>query len=402
MKKKKRKLKTWVKGTFIIFLIAILAGSSYLIYDNVFKGNNDSTKVEENNDQKEPVVEEVKEEVYELSMVMVGDALIHDGVYHDARNYGNGTYDFTGQIELIKPIIKEYDLAFYNQETILGGVELGLSGYPRFNSPYEVGDAFIDAGFNMVSLATNHTMDKNEQGVLNSCAYWEKQEGVVTAGSYCSKEDRDEVKVYEKNGITYGFLAYTYGTNGIPVPSGKEYLVNVYSNELAKSDIEKVRDKVDVLFVSMHWGIEYTNKPVQSQIDQANYLASLGVDVIIGHHPHVVEPITWIDDTLVIYSLGNFISAQANDLDYNKLVGLMTSIDITKTVKGEEVEIVIDNINNELLYTYYSLPSWRNYKVVPFSQMTTNYNYDYKRLYEKYSAVIKMYDETLPVNAILE
>jgi len=152
----------------------------------------------------------------------------------------------------------------------------------------------------------------------------------------------------------------------------------------------------------MHWGIEYTNKPVQSQIDQANYLASLGVDVIIGHHPHVVEPITWIDDTLVIYSLGNFISAQANDLDYNKLVGLMTSIDITKTVKGEEVEIVIDNINNELLYTYYSLPSWRNYKVVPFSQMTTNYNYDYKRLYEKYSAVIKMYDETLPVNAILE
>ena len=307
-------------------------------------------------------------------------------------------------MELIKPIVSTYDLAFYNQETILGGVELGLSNYPRFNSPYEVGDAMIDAGFNLVNLATNHTLDKNAKGVTNSCNYW-KDKDVYHVGSYCSEEDQNNIPIkaidaYYENGsfygITYALLGYTTSTNGIPMPSDGDYYVNVYSKELVKKHVEQVRDKVDLLMVSMHWGTEYTHYPTSGQKEIANYLASLGVDIVIGHHPHVVEPVTYIDDTLVIYSLGNFISSQYQDEFYNKMVGLMTSVDITKDSETGEIEL--SNVNNELLYTYYK--NWKGFKVVPFSQMNSTYLSNYKEVYQKYANVVKMYDDEMPVVAL--
>lgn len=333
-----------------------------------------------------------------ISLVMVGDGLIHSSVYNDA--YTDGVYDFKSQIELIKPIVQNYDLAFYNQETILGGTEIGLSDYPTFNSPWEFGDAMIDAGFNIVNLASNHTMDRGETAILKSCEYW-KDKDVLTAGSYCSKEEAEKIIIKEKNGIKYTMLAYTYGTNGISVPSGKEYLVNLYSDEKVKADIEKVRDKVDLLLVSMHWGTEYMSEPTEEQKREAEYLSKLGVDIIIGTHPHVIEPVTYIDNTLVIYSLGNFISAQSTNNDYNTMVELMTSVDITKTTKGKKSNIKLENLNNELLYNYYKKDSkWYDFKVIPFSQMNENYNSDYKRLYDKYGKIVKMYDENMPLKEI--
>ena len=326
---------------------------------------------------------------------MVGDALIHSSVYNDAYDKHTKSYDFTKQVSLIKPIVSKYDIAFYNQETILGGTELGLSNYPRFNSPYEVGDAMIDAGFNVVNLATNHTLDVGSKGVMNSCAYWAKHDDILTAGSYCSKEDQQTIKTATKNNISYALLSYTESTNGIPVPKGQEYLVNVYSDELAKKQIEEIRDKVDVLIVSMHWGEEYTHTPTNFEKEKAKYLASLGVDIIIGTHPHVVQPVEWIDNTLVFYSLGNFISAQRQNENYNKMVGLMPSLTITKTVNESGTKIKIDNIQNELIYTYYK--NFRDFKVIPFSQMTSEYLSNYENIYERYAKVIKNYDDTMPV-----
>lgn len=352
----------------------------------------------ETKDETKTEKSEIKEETNKLSLVMVGDALLHSSLYNDG--YKNGTYDFTSQLELIKPIVEDYDLAFYNQESILGGTSIGLSDYPTFNSPQEFGDAMLDAGFNLVSLANNHTLDRGETAVINSCEYWNSKENVLSAGSYCSEEEADEIEIFEKNNITYTLLAYTYGTNGISVPEGKDYLVNLYSDEKVKSDIEKVRDKVDVLLVSMHWGTEYQTEPSAEQKRQAEYLASLGVDIIIGTHPHIIEPITFIDDTLVIYSLGNFISAQSTNNDYNTMVELMTSVDIVKKTKGKKTSITLENLNNELLYNYYKKGSkWYDFKVIPFSKMNTDYNSDYKRLYDKYSSVVKMYDENIKVKA---
>ena len=210
-------------------------------------------------------------------------------------------------------------------------------------------------------------------------------------------------------------LNYTYGTNGIKVPEGKEYLVNVWPctgsdprvdtkyqeyKIKVKEDIDRVRDKVDVLIVSMHWGIEYTHTPTKYQEDMANYLSSLGVDIIIGTHPHVVMPITYIDDTLVIYSLGNFLSAQETNVDYNTTVGLLSTVKITKYIdKDNNSSIKLSDQNNELIYTYSK--NNNDYKVIPFSNSDIKmYLNDYERVYNKYASVIKSMNNDIEVNSI--
>lgn len=397
VKKKRKKIKKSVKFVFCLGFLCLISGILLQVYNFSTAKNNDK---KDTPSLKKKKVQEEKEKVYNASLVMVGDALIHSAIYADARG-ANNTYDFKPMLENIKPIVQNYDLAYYNQETILGGKELGLSNYPRFNSPYEVGDAFIDAGFNLVSLATNHTMDKNEQGVLNSLNYWSLKSDIYTAGSYSSFEDRDRVRYKEVNGIKYALLSYTTWTNGLNTPKGKEYLNNVYSDELAKNDIERVRDKVDVVMVAMHWGIEYSLGISDNQVEIANYLSSLGVDIIIGAHPHVVEPIEFINDgkTLVIYSLGNFISDQ---IGIERLTGLMVSLNIKKTVYKGDTTVKIESPKAELLYTKSNSYGKRNFKVYPYSQLNNTILPNYKSYYEKYKSVITSKYPDLEVAALSE
>lgn len=324
---------------------------------------------------------------YSARIFMVGDALIHSSIYHDAIQ-SDGSYDFRSMLELIKPIALKYDLKYYNQETILGGASLGYSNYPRFNSPQEVGDAFIDAGFNLVSLATNHTMDKGETGVINSVNYWKSKEGVVYSGQWLSYEERDAVNVYEINGIKYAFFSYTTWTNGLNTPYGKDYLNNVYSDEKAKTDIDKVRDIVDVIIVAMHWGTEYSHGVSQSQTNIANYLSSLGVNLIIGAHPHVVEPVEYINNgkTLVIYSLGNFISDQVG---IERLTGLMMEVTIKKVVDiDDSVTVSIEKPKAELIYTKSNYSRNRDFKVYPYLQLDNTILPNYMGYYEKYKQIV--------------
>ena len=408
MRRRKKKLKL---GNIFIAVSLVILFSLVLIYF-LSGANSKNLQQEVKKDNKLQENKKEKEQEYQASMVMVGDNLIHSSIYKDASD-GNGGYDFRKMYELVKPIIQKYDIAYYNQETVLGGKELGVSDYPTFNSPQEVGDAMIDAGFNLVSLASNHTMDSGEKAILASREYWDSTSDVLAVGSYSSVDDRNKVRIVTKNNIRYTMLNYTYGTNGISVPSGKEYLVNVWPTNLeindvekdtqyqeykkqVKKDIEQVRDSVDVLMVAMHWGVEYTDEATEYEKDMASYLASLGVDIIIGAHPHVIQPVTWIDKTLVIYSLGNFISAQYQTDDYNKMVGLMTSLEIKKKVKGKDVTISISNVDNDLVYTYYK--NWRGFKVVPFSSSEiANYLPDYKRVHDKYAKVVKKYDNNISV-----
>ena len=325
-----------------------------------------------------------------FDLVMVGDALIHYGVYRDAKT-SDGGYDFKPMLENMKPIISQYDLAYYNQETILGGTELGLSSYPMFNSPYEVGDAFIDCGFDLVSLATNHTMDKGEKGVLSSVSYWKNHPDIITSGQWSSEEERNEVRIYEKNGIKYAFFSYTMWNNGLNTPAGKSYLSNEYSEEKAKADIEKVRDKVDVVIVAMHWGTEYSLGVSSAQAHEADYLSSLGVDLIIGAHPHVVEPVEYINDgkTFVIYSLGNFISDQDG---VERLTGLMAEVSILKidNIDGTSSSFVI-NPKAELVYTGANRPGNTynsNFKLYTYSSLNDTILPGYQNYYAKYKDVV--------------
>lgn len=338
------------------------------------------------------------EKVYTASIVMVGDALFHK-ILATNNKTSNG-YDFKGMFKYIKEIVEPYDLAYYNQETLLGGSEYGVYGYPQFNSPQEVGDAFIDAGFNLVSLANNHTMDRyyttGGKTINSSLNYWKNKSennNVITAGSYSSQSERDEVKVYEVNGIKYGFLAYTDVSNGINPPSGKGYLVNTYSDSIAKYDVLKLKDKVDLIIVSMHWGQEDTHNPNTRQKNIANYLSSIGVNLIIGMHSHVIQPVTYVNDTLVFYSLGNFVSNQTN---IDNRTGLMANLEIKKSVYHGETHISFNNISGELIYN----TRYEKYMVYPYSKLTNSILNDYKNNLSKYNNYINMYSKTLSLKGL--
>ena len=398
--KRKRKKRILPKITIVLLLIVgIYFGYNELSNNNNI--NNDSKINIDNNNSSTSI-----------SLIMAGDNLINDKLYNTAKK-DDGSYDFKSMYSYIKDIVKNYDLAYYNQETILGGSEIGVSSYPAFNSPYEVGDATIDAGFNLVSLATNHTLDRGEKAIINSLNYWNNKSNVLTSGSYLSNNDRNKINIKEVNNITYTMLNYTYGTNGIKVPEGKEYLVNIWpcnSNnpdndtkyqeykKTVKEDIERVRDKVDLLIVAMHFGVEYTHVPTKYQIDMAEFLSSLGVDIIIGTHPHVIMPITYINDTLVIYSLGNFLSAQDTNNDYNTTVGLLSSIKITKNIdKDNNTSIKLSDLNNELIYT----TNKDGYKIIPFSNLNIkDYLNDYERVYNKYANIVRSIDSSININSL--
>lgn len=396
VKRRKRKINKYKLSVFILLLIIIILIPVYLITNN----NN----IKDNTSNFDSKLPEKKEEIYTANMIMVGDALAHDRLYNDA--YNGNTYDFKPYLKYIKEKVSTYDIAYYNQETILGGVSIGLSSYPSFNSPQELGDAMIDAGFNLVSLATNHTLDRGKKAVLLSREYWNKQTGVKAVGSYSSEEEKEQIEstILTTNNITYAMLNYTYGTNGIPVPTGEDYLVNLWDDtnnyenykKTVEKDINNLRDKVDVLIVAMHWGREYTHEELPIQKKTAEYLSSLGVDIIIGTHPHVIEPVEYVGDTLVFYSLGNFISAQTSDScnNYKCFVGLMSSLTITKTIKDNSSEIKIDNIKNELIYTYHN--NYKDYLVIPFSNpIIKDYLQDYENVYNKYSEIVKSNDERI-------
>lgn len=347
-------------------------------------------------EEQDPVIQLPPEpEEYSFSMIMAGDSLIHSAVYADA--YDGSSFDFSGMLTSIKPIVEKYDLAFINQETIIGGKNLGYSSYPRFNSPEQIGDNLIDAGFDIFNLANNHTLDMGEAGMLNSLAYWDTKD-VITVGMNASFEERDIIPTYEKNGITYAILGYTTVTNGLRVPSGKEYYLNIYDSERVASDIAKVRDKVDIVMVSMHYGSEYTHTPTFEQTEIANYLASLDVDIVIGHHPHVIQPITYIDDTLVIYSLGNFLSGQ---IGMNKQIGMLASLEVHKVVDGDNVSITIENVRGDLIYTHYTYSStygYRNYYVYPFNELNDSILPNYKTYEADYGSIIGEYNSDILVN----
>lgn len=333
-------------------------------------------------------------ERYSLDLFMVGDALLHGAV-----NYAASTpegYDYSGMLDSLLPILSGYDLKYYNQETILGGDDLGISSYPRFNTPQAFGDYMIDdLGFNMVSLANNHALDMGEDGIQNSLAYWQ-QKKVFLAGCNESAQAEQMIDVYELNNISFAFLSYTYGTNGLVAPQGKEYLVNVYDEETLKNDVSKAKEMADVVIVSMHWGEEYQHDPSDEQQRLAKLIADSGADIIIGSHPHVIQPVVWIDDTIVYYSLGNLISAQDS---LPSLIGMMGSVKITKSVIDGVVDIEISQPKADLLYTYYT-NDYSFFKVYTFDELNEDILPDHEKIYQEYSAIIQKLDDSIIVGGI--
>lgn len=274
-----------------------------------------------------------------VSFSGVGDNLIHETVYLDALT-SDGSYDFTKMYEDVADDMRKSDIAFINQETILGGSELGLSGYPSFNSPSEIASDLKESGFNLVNLATNHTLDRGLSGIVNELNTFSSVKGMVVDGAYTSQEAYDTIPTFEVKGITFSFLAYTYGTNGIRPEYS--YEVSYFDDAQITSDVQRAKEISDVVIVSAHWGDENTFVPNSFQRHYAQLFADLGVDVVIGTHPHVIQPVEWVSGemgnrTLVVYSLGNFIGGM---LTTNNAIGGMIQFDFVK----EEDDIYIDHV----------------------------------------------------------
>ncbi|MBQ6903287.1 MAG: CapA family protein, partial [Lachnospiraceae bacterium] len=291
-----------------------------------------------------------------VSFLAVGDDLVHENVWRTGVSNGG---DYSYLFENIIPMINSVDFACYNQETMFVEESAGYSGYPMFGSPIGIGEAAIRAGFDIVTCSTNHSLDKGTYGIETTADFFESHKAEITyLGIYTRdkwNEPEHEIKTVSKNGITFALLNFTYGLNGIPLPADAPYCVDTnlhdlsnYSEATVAADEERMRSYIrrakeisDIVIFFPHWGQEYVYEPVNNphnaydQVYWTNVMLEEGVDIVVGTHPHVVEPVEMLvredgHEMLVYYSLGNYVSGQ-NEMP--RVVGGMATFTVTK--KGD-------------------------------------------------------------------
>lgn len=279
-----------------------------------------------------------KNEPKTISIIMAGDVLLHTRV--TASGDFDGEYNFDHLFENCKDIISSADLAIVNQEIILGGTELGISGYPSFNGPFEVADSLVDAGFDVVLHATNHALDRGKKGIISCLTKWEEAyPQIEIAGIYKTEEDSKEICMTEVNGAKIAILNYTYGMNGIPLPSDMPYCVDMLTwdrEEKIRNDIARAREMADIVIVAPHWGSEYTHVQGSDQKKWTSVFFECGVDLVIGTHPHVVQPYEIIQSEehtmAVYYSIGNYVNATEQwGSVTQRMLGALADVEFTLT-----------------------------------------------------------------------
>lgn len=318
-------------GLLIPVITAVLVVIAFAVSGHITK-NMDAVEPTAQVSEAEITTEPVTQESSKVTLVAVGDNLIHNTLI-DAGKGSDGGLDYTSFYANIKKDISSADIAVINQETMLGGAEFEYSGYPQFNTPWEVGEAAIDAGFDIFTCATNHSMDVGFKGIEQECRFFDAHPEVVHIGTNDTEEEYNTVVYYEKNNIKFALLNYTYGTNGISRPEGKGWCVNMMDKEKITADVTAARQNADVVIVFPHWGTENSSSVSDYQREYVQLFYDLGVDIIIGTHPHVLQGVEWITQEssdrrmLVYYSLGNFISHQTS---VDQLCGGMARLTIEK------------------------------------------------------------------------
>ena len=291
----------------------------------------------------EAVTEPIVIEPVRVSFGAVGDAIVHEGIWMEAqktaRLAGQGEeYDFSHLFQTIGDDIAAYDLAFVNQETLMAGAEYGYSAYPRFNTPRELADELIEVGFDVVNIANNHMMDMLPEGLAATIDFWDTKP-VTLIGGYKNENDYNSPRVVSVNGVEIAFLSYCYGTNGLSMPAGYDMIIPYLDEEVIRAQTAAAKEQSDFVVVSVHWGEDSYQGLTEQQKTFAKIFADCGVDVVLGHHPHLIQPVEWIEGTdghrmLCAYSLGNFFSLMAKA---ENMVGGLLSLDFV--VEGEERRI---------------------------------------------------------------
>lgn len=347
MKSKKMRInyKKLFKYIFILalFIFLILKMSSVIFAPN---DNSKEAKITETSSKPEPIT---------IHMSAFGDTMCHLTNIKNAYDSSSKNYDFSNVFKNIRKYTENADITIGNLETTFAGNSRGYTGYPTFNAPEILGQNLKDIGVDVLTTANNHCMDKGNSGLVSTLNFLDNY-GIAHTGTARNENEQNTILIKDVNGIKIAFLSYTYGTNGITIPSDKPYSVNLIDKELIKKHIASAKEQnVDVICVSMHWGIEYKLKPNSTQKELANFLFDNGVDIILGSHPHVLEPmekrtITLNDGTtkdgFVIYSLGNFVSGQ---IYANTKSTVILDIQITKNSEGK---ISIDSVKYTPVYLY--------------------------------------------------
>jgi len=318
--------------------------------------------------------EEPKKDI-SFTITALGDILCHNTQYWDAQDKTTNTYDFSYVFENVKQYTSAGDVTIANLETSFA--DAPYSNYPTFNSPASLATALKDIGIDIITTAGNHCLDTGFKGLGETIDVLEEN-GIDHLGTYKTAEEQEKLFVKDINGAKVAFIDYTYGTNGIPVPSGKEFCVNLIDKDNIKKELEKAKDaKVDVIIACMHWGQEYKTVQSQEQEDLADFLFQNGVDIIIGNHPHVIEPfetkeVTMPDGTkkqcFVAYALGNFTADQNYQNTRDSII-----INLKVTKKGDGT-VSIDSVDYIPLYIYKnpSLSS-KKFKVIDLKKAISAY-----------------------------
>lgn len=355
-RKRAKKILT-IMSVFLVIIVAALTVAGMTI----------NKKVQETNQKKAAKELQIKREKakVEVSISMVGDVLMHNPTLKSGLQE-DGSYNYDHLFKNVKKHMENTDISLANQEVILGGTDLGISAYPAFNAPQELGDSLVQSGFNTILHATNHTLDKGEKGVDSALTYWkEKHPETAVLGIHESQEDRDQIYIFEKKGFKIAILNYTYGVNGNRIPEDRPYIVDLMDKSQMEKDIQKANELADYVIVCPHWGTEYVFEATDEQKEWTDFFLKQGVDLVIGTHPHVIEPVEWVEDgenkMLVFYSLGNFVSCQDK---WYRMLGAMANVKLLKDADGNVtvteygVEPLVTHIAGKTEYTTYYLKDY--------------------------------------------
>ena len=314
--------------------------------DNTSLSNINTEIGEDKNNEEQPVT---------FTLTALGDTLCHNTQYWDAYNSETKEYDFSYVYEDIKYYTKVADITVGSLETTFAGEDKGYSNYPTFNSPDSLATALKKIGVDVISLAGNHALDYGYSGICRTIEVLDNAD-ISHLGTYKTAEDQEKLLIKNVKGVKIAFINYTYGTNGISVPSGKEFCVNLIDKNLIKKQIDQAKSEgADMIVACMHWGTEYKTSANSEQKELADYLFKNGVDIILGNHPHVLEPmekktITLDDgttkDVFVVYALGNFTADQKDEITRDSAI---LNLNITKNVDGK---ISINKVDYVPIYMY--------------------------------------------------
>lgn len=355
--------------TAVLLVLFLTVGISMKFVSPPSEQPQDQTQQEQTQTPEQPqqTQEQPAQQAVRTSFYAVGDNLIHKAIFAPAQT-SDGTYDFTKNYQYVKDSIQAADIAIINQETVINDYA-PPEHYPTFSTPIEMLQTIIDLGFDVANVATNHMLDQGKAGLINSLQHIQNS-SLVASGAFLGEEDRSKVRTVSRNGMDFAFVGVTYGTNGIPVPKTDELLVNLIEDEQSiKEQITQAKEQSDFVIAMVHWGNEYADNFNQDQTAYAQKLADWGADLIIGHHPHVIQPIDTVTSAdgrtvYVAYSLGNFISAQDSG---KRLIGAGLSFDV---VRDEDGTIRVENLCAEPLITQVE-SGFKNIRVYRFSDYTS-------------------------------